>query len=108
MWVLQGGVGALWRHPIHRREFGANLTNVIRALVLESHGYQVTVTELIGWEHSLKNELILARKIQRGSGLARRQLNALLASLPPLAMHLLAEAGPPQPADEPVAHEDAA
>ena len=23
-------------------------------------GYQVTVTELVGWEHSMKNELILA------------------------------------------------
>jgi ABC-type proline/glycine betaine transport system ATPase subunit len=24
-------------------------------------GYQVTVTELIGWEHSMKNELIIAQ-----------------------------------------------
>jgi hypothetical protein len=31
-------------------------------LQLEAHGYQVTVTELVGWEHSMKNELILARK----------------------------------------------
>ena len=45
----------LWAHPIHRREAGAHLTNVVRALVLESFGYQVTVTELTGWEHSLKN-----------------------------------------------------
>lgn len=93
--AMHGGVGALWRHPIHRRDFGANLTNVIRALVLEAHGYQVTVTELTGWEHSLKNELILARKIQRGSGLARRQLGALLDSLPPLPMRLLERLGPP-------------
>jgi hypothetical protein len=27
---------------------------------LEAHGYQVTVTELVGWEHSMKNELIIA------------------------------------------------
>ena len=27
---------------------------------LESHGYQVTVTELVGWEHCMKNELIIA------------------------------------------------
>jgi hypothetical protein len=26
--------------------------------MLEAHGYQVTVTELVGWEHSMKNELI--------------------------------------------------
>ncbi|MDX9707601.1 MAG: SAM-dependent methyltransferase, partial [Azospira sp.] len=27
---------------------------------LQAHGYDVTVTELTGWEHSLKNELIIA------------------------------------------------
>ena len=51
----------IWRHPIHTREFGSHLTNVLRCLLLESHGYQVTVTELVGWEHSMKNELIIAR-----------------------------------------------
>lgn len=52
----------IWRHPIHSREFGSHLTNVLRCLLLESHGYQVTVTELVGWEHSMKNELIIARR----------------------------------------------
>jgi hypothetical protein len=51
----------LWRHPIHTREFGSLVTNALRCLQLEAHGYQVTVTELVGWEHSLKNELIIAR-----------------------------------------------
>jgi hypothetical protein len=50
----------LWRHPIHTREFGSHITNVLRGLQLEAHGYQVTVTELVGWEHSMKNELIIA------------------------------------------------
>jgi hypothetical protein len=50
----------LWRHPLHTREMGSQLTNVLRCLYLESQGYQVTVTELVGWEHSMKNELILA------------------------------------------------
>lgn len=83
----------LWRHAWHRREFGAHLTNVIRALVLEAWGYQVTVTELAGWEHSLKNELILARRHQRSNAAARRQLTKLLADLPPLDMMLLRELG---------------
>lgn len=52
----------LWRHPIHTRELGSHLTNVLRCLLLESHGYDVTVTELVGWEHSMKNELIIASK----------------------------------------------
>jgi hypothetical protein len=50
----------IWRHPIHTREFGSHITNVLRCLKLEAHGYQVTVTELVGWEHSMKNELIIA------------------------------------------------
>lgn len=51
----------IWRHPIHTREFGSQITNVLRCLELEANGYQVTVTELIGWEHSMKNELIIAQ-----------------------------------------------
>ncbi|NQW95074.1 MAG: SAM-dependent methyltransferase [Polaromonas sp.] len=52
----------LWRHPLHTREFGSQITNVLRCLQLEANGYEVTVTELVGWEHSMKNELILASK----------------------------------------------
>ena len=96
--AVRAPAGALWRHPIHRREFGANLTNVIRAHVLEAFGYQVTVTELTGWEHSLKNELILARKVQRHNGLALRQLQQLLAGLPYLPMGLLQRLLPEAPA----------
>ncbi|WP_342052756.1 MULTISPECIES: class I SAM-dependent methyltransferase [unclassified Cupriavidus] len=51
----------IWRHPIHTREFGSQVTNVLRCLQLEAHGYQVSVTELVGWEHSMKNELIVAQ-----------------------------------------------
>src|SRR5712692_3076350 len=68
----------LWGHPIHRREMGAHLTNVIRALALQSLGYQVTVTELTGWEHSLKNELILARRVHREHAGSRAELQKLL------------------------------
>jgi Methyltransferase domain len=56
----------LWRHPIHTREFGSQLTNVLRCLQLEAHGYSVTVTELVGWEHSMKNELIVATRNSGG------------------------------------------
>ncbi len=73
---------SLTRHPLHRREFGSHLTNVIRCLFLNSHGYKVTVTELVGWEHSMKNEFILAEKISTPdhpeSLKAREQLMALV------------------------------
>jgi hypothetical protein len=70
----------LFEHPWHRREFGSHLTNVVRALALEASGYKVTVTELTGWEHSLKNELILGRKVRGASREAREKLEALLAA----------------------------
>jgi hypothetical protein len=76
---VSGSMSLLYAHPWHRREFGSHLTNVIRALTLESFGYQVTVTELTGWEHSLKNELILGRRVHRENRRARVQLERLLA-----------------------------
>jgi hypothetical protein len=71
----------IWRHPIHSREFGSHLTNVFRCLLLESHGYQVTVTELVGWEHSMKNELIIARKQGAPRNNARERLEQVLSEL---------------------------
>ena len=69
----------LWRHPLHTREMGSQLTNVLRCLYLEAMGYQVTVTELVGWEHSMKNELILARRTGTRKQAAADRLHALLA-----------------------------
>ena len=68
----------LWRHPLHTREMGSQLTNVLRCLHLESKGYQVTVTELVGWEHSMKNELILAQFTGQLNARAGERLQALL------------------------------
>ncbi len=68
----------IFRHPIHTREFGSHLTNVLRCLELESKGYQVTVTELIGWEHSMKNELIIAEYKNLPGEHARKRLEAII------------------------------
>ncbi len=68
----------LWRHPLHAREMGSQLTNVLRCLYLEACGYQVTVTELVGWEHSMKNELIIARNIGRHNSSSAKRLAVLL------------------------------
>jgi hypothetical protein len=67
----------LWRHPLHTRELGSQITNVLRCLYLEACGYQVTVTELVGWEHSMKNELILARYTGKRSAGAQLRLQAI-------------------------------
>ncbi|QDK46802.1 SAM-dependent methyltransferase [Bdellovibrio sp. ZAP7] len=71
----------IWRHPIHTREFGSHLTNVLRSLRLEAHGYQVTVTELVGFEHSMKNELIIATKKEGPRQRAADRLNWILDEL---------------------------
>ncbi len=71
----------IWRHPIHTREFGSQLTNVLRCLQLEAHGYQLTVTELVGWEHSMKNELIIAKRTGQPRKNAMERLEAILDEL---------------------------
>jgi Methyltransferase domain len=68
----------LWRHPLHTREMGSQITNVLRCLYLEACGYQVTVTELVGWEHSMKNELILARYTGQKKRNSAQKLVAIL------------------------------
>ena len=73
-----GPLDQLWRHPIQRREFGAHLTNVLRGLFLEAHGYKVRVTELTGLEHSLKNEFIFAERHQRANPRARAAFEKLV------------------------------
>lgn len=91
---------ALCAHPWHRRELGSHLTNVIRALALEANGYQVTVTELAGWEHSLKNELILGKRVGRYDRKAQARLDTVLARFgvrPALirGIDLISRAAPP-------------
>ena len=71
----------LWRHPIHTREFGSQVTNVLRCMQLEAHGYHVNVTELVGWEHSMKNELIIARRSQAPRKDRSQRLQTLLSEL---------------------------
>ncbi|MGE5385094.1 MAG: class I SAM-dependent methyltransferase [Betaproteobacteria bacterium] len=79
--ALANPLAELWRHPVHTREFGSHVTNVLRCLQLEAHGYQVRVTELIGWEHSMKNELIIAEYRNSPGRKAAERLNILLDSL---------------------------
>jgi hypothetical protein len=79
--LAQTALAEIWRHPIHTREFGSQITNVLRCLLLESHGYQLTVTELVGWEHSMKNELIIARRSNTPRGNARERLAQILQEL---------------------------
>lgn len=79
--LSQSALAEIWRHPIHTREFGSQVTNVLRCLQLEAAGYKVTVTELVGWEHSLKNELMIAKYIGQKRGNAHQRLMDILQAL---------------------------
>ena len=78
---LGSALTEIWRHPLHTREFGSQITNVLRCLQLEAHGYQVNVTELVGWEHSMKNELIIATYKDLPRRRPSERLNEVLETL---------------------------
>jgi hypothetical protein len=77
----KGALEQLWRHPIQRREFGAQLTNVLRGLYLEAHGYKVRVTEFVGFEHTQKNEMIFAERHQRSNPRAKAEFEKLVTEI---------------------------
>jgi precorrin-6B methylase 2 len=78
---LKNEISEIWRHPLHTREFGSHITNVLRCLQLESHGYSVTVTELVGWEHSMKNELIVATQNNKPGKSAKERKAKILQEI---------------------------
>jgi len=73
----KGPLDQMWRHGTQRREFGAQLTNVLRGLYLEAHGYKVRVTEFTGFEHTQKNEMIFAERHQRSNPRAKVEFEKL-------------------------------
>ncbi|BBP05473.1 methyltransferase [Sulfuriferula plumbiphila] len=79
--LVKNALTEIWRHPLHTREFGSQITNVLRCLQLEAHGYQVSVTELVGWEHSMKNELIIASYKNLPRKRPAQRLNEVLETL---------------------------
>jgi hypothetical protein len=58
-----------------------HLTNVLRGLYLEAHGYKVRVTEFTGFEHTQKNEMIFAERHQRSNPRARAEFEKLVAEV---------------------------
>jgi hypothetical protein len=74
---VKGPLEQMWRHGIQRREFGAQLTNVLRGLYLKAHGYKLRVTEFTGFEHTQKNEMIFAERHQRSNPRAKAEFEKL-------------------------------
>ena len=55
-------LAAIFRHGILEERLAESLTDGLRALVLESFGYEVKVFEFISLEHTAKNVMITAQK----------------------------------------------
>lgn len=64
------------QHGIHLGQEAEMITDGLRALLLEAHGYDTQVFEFISLEHTSKNKMILAqkRKIARANGLILQQI----------------------------------
>ena len=92
----QGAPGAfapIWASPHLRRDAAATMTDALRALLLGTAGYRVTVMAFVPAEHTPKNTLLRAARggvdpararaeyaeLKRGLGGASIQLEALLA-----------------------------
>ncbi len=71
----------IFRHGILCERESENLTDTVRALLLEIHGYKASVFEFISHEHTGKNLMLTAVKHPRQTDpdAARRRLRELLA-----------------------------
>jgi len=105
-------LSGLLRHGVHLGQEAEMVTDSMRALLLETRGYDASVFEFVSLEHTSKNKMILAKR--RGSagashvararaelddlksfyGIREQRLETLLASRGP--------AGPPQGPERPL------
>lgn len=66
----------LLQHGIHMGQEAEMVTDGLRALLLEAHGYDTQVFEFISLEHTSKNKMILAQKRKKA-----RDNSAILAQI---------------------------
>jgi hypothetical protein len=71
----------MFKIPHFRREIAADMTDLLRFLLIKAHGYEASVTEFTSPEHTPKNRLITA--IRRGNYLksAQKEFEELKAHL---------------------------
>ncbi|MEZ6046223.1 MAG: SAM-dependent methyltransferase [Planctomycetaceae bacterium] len=64
---------ALTQHGILKERYAALVTDALRAKMLEAAGYQVQIVEFIDMEHTAKNLLIRAVKVERQPQVLKRR-----------------------------------
>ena len=74
-----GTLSPLLRHGIFRERQAEMLTDTLRALLLERHGYKTRVFEFVSDAHTPKNNLIVAEKDSRAGKEADAQIADLKA-----------------------------
>jgi hypothetical protein len=70
-------LSGLLRHGIHLGQEAEMVTDSMRALLLETRGYEAQVFEFVSLEHTSKNKMILARRRGAGSDQAERARSEL-------------------------------
>lgn len=63
--AIRPGMESILEHGLFKRAYGDLITDALRVAFLQAHGYEVSVLEFVGAEHSAKNALI--RAIRKGS-----------------------------------------
>jgi trans-aconitate methyltransferase len=62
MTALPAPLAPMLRHGVHLGQQAEMLTDTLRALLLQAHGYDTQVFEFVATEHTQKNKMILATK----------------------------------------------
>ena len=88
---------ALTQHGILKERYAALVTDALRAKMLEAAGYQVQIVEFIDMEHTAKNLLIRAVKVERQPQVLKRRREEFQTyreelGLPELALERLLKA----------------
>jgi len=79
-----GPLRSVFAHGIHAEQQAEMITDTLRALLLQSEGYDTQVFEFVALEHTRKNKMILAVKKARPDAAARA---AALAQVHELKAH---------------------
>ena len=65
-------LSGLLRHGVHLGQEAEMVTDSMRALLLETCGYEARVFEFVSLEHTSKNKMILARRRDAAAGNGER------------------------------------
>jgi SAM-dependent methyltransferase len=74
-------LGPVMRAPHFRRVVAADMTDMLRTLLMRSRGYEVTATEFVASEHTPKNRLLLATRRGNFLSAAEQEFTALKSAL---------------------------